>query len=62
MVPERRGNIYSVPSVIRPFLRRTGIEIVCWGLRKLGQFQLASIDCPAVEFEVIRFLCVLDCL
>ncbi|TGZ59558.1 hypothetical protein CRM22_009034 [Opisthorchis felineus] len=50
--PPRRGDIYRVPDVIRPKLRRTGIEILCWGVRNMAKYELASVNSPSVEFEI----------
>ncbi|KAF5404171.1 hypothetical protein PHET_02557 [Paragonimus heterotremus] len=50
--PTRRGALYNVPEGIRPVLQRTGIEILCWGVRNVSKHQLASVNSPSVEFEI----------
>ncbi|CAF1637643.1 unnamed protein product [Adineta ricciae] len=50
--PPQRGSLYMVPESIRPKLVRTGIEILCWGVRNMKTFMLSDIDCPQVVFEV----------
>ncbi|KAA0200949.1 Dysferlin limb girdle muscular dystrophy 2B (autosomal recessive) [Fasciolopsis buskii] len=50
--PTRRGTLYNVPESIRPVLQRTGIEILCWGVRNVRKHQLASVNSPSVEFEI----------
>ncbi|TGZ59552.1 hypothetical protein CRM22_009033 [Opisthorchis felineus] len=50
--PTRRGTLYNVPEGIRPVLQRTGIEILCWGVRNVRKHQMASVNSPSVEFEI----------
>ncbi|CAF0920234.1 unnamed protein product [Rotaria sordida] len=50
--PSKRGSLFIVPDLIRPELVRTGIEILCWGVRNMKTFMLSDIDCPQVIFEV----------
>ncbi|VDP91203.1 unnamed protein product [Echinostoma caproni] len=50
--PRRRGDLYAVPDTVRPVLRRKGIEILCWGVRNMAKYQLASVNSPSVEFEI----------
>ncbi|UJR29942.1 hypothetical protein I4U23_017489 [Adineta vaga] len=50
--PSKRGSLFTVPEPIRPKLIRTGIEILCWGVRNMKTFMLSDIDCPQVIFEV----------
>ncbi|TPP67098.1 Myoferlin [Fasciola gigantica] len=50
--PKRRGDLYAVPDNVRPVLRRKGIEILCWGVRNMAKYQLASVNSPSVEFEI----------
>ncbi|XP_064630282.1 myoferlin-like isoform X1 [Lineus longissimus] len=50
--PPKRGNLYLVPNGIRPVMQRTGIEVLCWGVRNMRKFQLASVTSPSVELEV----------
>ncbi len=49
--PPKRGNLYCVPHGIRPELQRTIIEVLCWGIRNMKNFQLSDVDCPQVIFE-----------
>lgn len=44
-------NLYKVPTGIRPVVQRTGIEVLCWGVRNMKKYQLASVTSPSVEFE-----------
>lgn len=50
--PIKRGSLFNVPENIRPELIRTGIEILCWGLRNMKTFMLSDVDSPQVIFEV----------
>ncbi|CAF0934963.1 unnamed protein product [Rotaria sordida] len=50
--PPKRGSLFIVPQTIRPQLVRTGIEILCWGIRNMKTFMLSDVDCPQVVFEV----------
>ncbi|KAH8869934.1 Myoferlin [Schistosoma japonicum] len=50
--PTRRGTLFNVPEGIRPVLQRTGIEILCWGVRGMRKYKLASVNSPSVEFEI----------
>ncbi|CAF3639300.1 unnamed protein product [Adineta steineri] len=50
--PSKHGSLFMVPESIRPKLVRTGIEILCWGVRNMKTFMLSDIDCPQVVFEV----------
>ncbi|CAH8549866.1 unnamed protein product [Schistosoma intercalatum] len=50
--PTRRGTLFNVPEGIRPVLQRTGIEILCWGVRAMRKYKLASVNSPSVEFEI----------
>ncbi|VEL14745.1 unnamed protein product [Protopolystoma xenopodis] len=51
-LPPRRGALFEVPSGIRPVLQRTGIEVLCWGVRNMRKFQLMSVNSPSVEIEI----------
>ncbi|KAJ8025764.1 Dysferlin [Holothuria leucospilota] len=51
-MPPMRGDLYIVPNGIRPVLQRTGVEILCWGVRNMKKFQLSSVTSPSIEFEV----------
>ncbi|CAF3351203.1 unnamed protein product [Rotaria sp. Silwood1] len=50
--PPKRGSLFIVPQTIRPQLVRTGIEILCWGIRNMKTFMLSDVECPQVVFEV----------
>ncbi|XP_074642408.1 myoferlin-like [Tubulanus polymorphus] len=50
--PPKRGSLFLVPNGIRPVMQRTAIEVMCWGVRNMKKFQLASVTSPSVEFEV----------
>ncbi|CAF4514045.1 unnamed protein product [Rotaria socialis] len=50
--PPKRGSLFIVPQEIRPQLVRTGIEILCWGIRNMKTFMLSDVDSPQVVFEV----------
>ncbi|KAL4231637.1 hypothetical protein ACF0H5_009217 [Mactra antiquata] len=51
-VPSKRGELYAVPNGIRPVMQRTAVEILCWGVRNMKKYQLASVTSPSIEFEV----------
>jgi hypothetical protein len=55
--PPKRGNLFLVPNGIRPVMQRTAIEVLCWGVRNMQKFQLASVTSPNVEFEVGGHMC-----
>ncbi|KAF8567711.1 hypothetical protein P879_09042 [Paragonimus westermani] len=55
--PPRRGDLYRVPDKIRPKLKRMGIEILCWGIRNMAKYHLASVNKPSVEFEIGGVVC-----
>jgi len=50
--PPMKDNRYIVPNGIRPVMVRTGIEILCWGVRNMKKYQLANVSSPNVQFEV----------
>ncbi|KAK2849906.1 hypothetical protein Q7C36_008689 [Tachysurus vachellii] len=53
-LPEKEGpegQIYPVPSYIRPVLCKYRIEVLFWGLRELKKVQLLSVDRPQVFIE-----------
>ncbi|XP_006816720.1 myoferlin-like, partial [Saccoglossus kowalevskii] len=50
-MPPMEGKLYRVPSGIRPVMQRTAIEVLCWGVRNMKKFQLASVTSPSIEFE-----------
>ncbi|XP_047127416.1 myoferlin isoform X1 [Hydra vulgaris] len=50
--PPMKDNRYIVPSGIRPVMVRTGIEILCWGVRNMKKYQLAGVTSPSVTFEI----------
>ncbi|PAA77701.1 hypothetical protein BOX15_Mlig001839g4 [Macrostomum lignano] len=50
--PKRGSDLFVVPDGIKPVLQRTGIEILCWGVRNMQSFQLMSVTSPSVEFEI----------
>ncbi|CAF1400978.1 unnamed protein product, partial [Didymodactylos carnosus] len=50
--PPKRGSLFIVPAAIRPQLVRTGIEILCWGVRNMKTFMLSEVENPQVVFEV----------
>jgi len=50
--PKGKNDLYIVPTGIRPIMRRTAIEILCWGVRNMKKYQLLSITSPSVEFEI----------
>ncbi|EDO36866.1 predicted protein, partial [Nematostella vectensis] len=49
--PPMNKDLYMVPSGIRPVVQRTAIEVLCWGVRNMKKFQLASVSSPSIEFE-----------
>ncbi|XP_068709292.1 myoferlin-like isoform X2 [Montipora foliosa] len=49
--PPMKGNLYLVPNGIRPVMQRTAIEVLCWGVRNMKRYQLASVSSPSIEFE-----------
>ncbi|XP_055863087.1 myoferlin-like isoform X4 [Biomphalaria glabrata] len=50
-LPPKKGNIYIVPNGIRPVMQRTGIEVLCWGVRNMKKFQLSAVNSPSIKFE-----------
>ncbi|XP_070540972.1 myoferlin-like isoform X9 [Ptychodera flava] len=50
-MPPMEGKLYRVPSGIRPVMQRTAVEVLCWGVRNMKKFQLASVTSPSIEFE-----------
>ncbi|XP_071827267.1 myoferlin-like isoform X3 [Apostichopus japonicus] len=50
--PPMRGNLYMVPKGIRPVLQRTGVEILCWGVRNMKKYMQLSVLSPMIEFEI----------
>ncbi|XP_028412829.1 myoferlin-like isoform X1 [Dendronephthya gigantea] len=50
--PPLRNELYLVPSGVRPVLQRTAIEVLCWGVRNMKKYQLATVSSPSIEFEV----------
>ncbi|MCJ8732714.1 hypothetical protein PDJAM_G00214460 [Pangasius djambal] len=50
-IEEPEGQIYPVPSYIRPVLCKYRIEILFWGLRELKKVQLLPVDRPQVFIE-----------
>ncbi|KAM7540290.1 hypothetical protein Aperf_G00000029285 [Anoplocephala perfoliata] len=44
--------IYEVPEGIRPELQNVGIEVLCWGVRNMAKYQLASVNSPSVEIDI----------
>ncbi|CAF2063228.1 unnamed protein product [Rotaria magnacalcarata] len=51
--PPKRDSLFIVSQVIRPQLVRTGIEILCWGVRNMKTFMLSDVDCPQVVVEML---------
>ncbi|XP_071827020.1 myoferlin-like isoform X6 [Apostichopus japonicus] len=51
-MPPMKKELYIVPNGIRPVLQRTGVEVLCWGVRNMKKFQLSSVSSPSIEFEV----------
>ncbi|XP_076460960.1 myoferlin-like isoform X2 [Babylonia areolata] len=49
--PPKKGNLYLVPNGIRPVMQRTGIEVLCWGVRNMKKYQLSSVSSPSIQFE-----------
>eukprot|EP00043_Microstomoeca_roanoka_P019046 m.208684 g.208684 ORF g.208684 m.208684 type:complete len:2004 (-) comp16932_c1_seq2:1013-7024(-) len=49
--------IIPVPNDIRPKLRLVRIDILVWGLRRLGKYKLLSVDQPNVMIECGGFVC-----
>uniref|UniRef100_A0A5K3EPQ9 C2 domain-containing protein n=1 Tax=Mesocestoides corti TaxID=53468 RepID=A0A5K3EPQ9_MESCO len=45
-------DIYEVPEGIRPELQTMGIEVLCWGVRNMAKYQLATVNSPSVEIEI----------
>nr|KAG5693813.1 hypothetical protein BaRGS_004421 [Batillaria attramentaria] len=50
-LPPKRNNLYLVPNGIRPVMQRTGIEVLCWGVRNMKKFQLSNVTSPSIQFE-----------
>ncbi|CAG2195234.1 MYOF [Mytilus edulis] len=50
-LPPKKGSLFLVPNGIRPVMQRTGIEVLCWGVRNMKKFQLSSVTSPSIEFE-----------
>ncbi|XP_025096654.1 myoferlin-like isoform X4 [Pomacea canaliculata] len=50
-LPPKRGSLYLVPNGIRPVMQRTGIEVLCWGVRNMKKYQLANVNSPSIHFE-----------
>ncbi|GFO37984.1 dysferlin [Plakobranchus ocellatus] len=50
-LPPKRGDLYIVPNGIRPVMQRTGIEVLCWGVRNMKRYQLAAVTSPSVRLE-----------
>ena len=50
-LPPKKGQLFLVPNGIRPVMQRTGIEVLCWGVRNMKKFQLSSVSSPSIEFE-----------
>ncbi|EDV22852.1 uncharacterized protein TRIADDRAFT_28445, partial [Trichoplax adhaerens] len=49
--PTKKDNVYIVPPGIRPVLRRTAIEVLCWGVRNLKRYHLLDVHSPSIELE-----------
>eukprot|EP00058_Branchiostoma_floridae_P023452 XP_002608942.1 hypothetical protein BRAFLDRAFT_85483 [Branchiostoma floridae] len=49
---EDSDTLFHVPSDIRPQMQRTGIEVLCWGVRKLKKYHLRNVTSPQCEFEI----------
>lgn len=49
--PPMKGSLFLVPNGIRPVMQRTAIEVLCWGVRNMKRYQLASVASPSIEFE-----------
>ncbi|KFW00545.1 Otoferlin, partial [Eurypyga helias] len=49
--PPDVGQIYPVPSNIRPVLSKYRVEVLFWGVRELKKVQLLSVDRPQVLIE-----------
>ncbi|KAF7709656.1 fer-1-like protein 6 [Silurus meridionalis] len=50
-IEKAEGQIYPVPSYIRPVLCKYTIEVLFWGLRELKKVQLLPVDRPQVFIE-----------
>ncbi|XP_063692173.1 myoferlin-like isoform X7 [Bolinopsis microptera] len=50
-MPPTRGDVYQVPSGIRPVMQLTRIEVLTWGVRHMKKFQLAAVNSPSIEIE-----------
>uniref|UniRef100_A0AAR2KPC0 Fer-1 like family member 6 n=1 Tax=Pygocentrus nattereri TaxID=42514 RepID=A0AAR2KPC0_PYGNA len=50
-IDDPEGQIFHVPSYIRPVLCKYRIEVLFWGLRELRKVQLLSVDRPQVFIE-----------
>lgn len=50
--PPKRGDLFMVPSNIRPVLQRTAVEVLCWGVRELAPYQLLPVTSPSIDFEI----------
>ncbi|KAM9487177.1 fer-1-like protein 6 [Clarias gariepinus] len=50
-IDQPEGQIYPVPSYIRPVLCKYRIEVLFWGLRELKKVQLLPVDRPQVFIE-----------
>ncbi|EDO43088.1 predicted protein, partial [Nematostella vectensis] len=49
---DAEGEILPVRDRIRPVLQKTVVEVLCWGVRNMKKYQLASIKSPSVQFEI----------
>ncbi|KAK3890490.1 hypothetical protein Pcinc_005570 [Petrolisthes cinctipes] len=51
ILPPTRGDLYMVPSDVRPQLQKTRVEVLCWGVRNMSTFGLQRVTRPSIEFE-----------
>ena len=51
-LPPMRGDLYMVPTNVRPVMQRTAVEILCWGMRELSPYQLLPVTSPSIDFEI----------
>ncbi|XP_076439100.1 myoferlin-like [Babylonia areolata] len=50
-LPPKRGNVFMVPNGVRPVMQRTGIEVLCWGVRNMKKYHLSNVTSPSIQFE-----------
>uniref|UniRef100_T1IIT4 C2 domain-containing protein n=1 Tax=Strigamia maritima TaxID=126957 RepID=T1IIT4_STRMM len=46
------GELYRIPTTIKPNVCRMAVEILCWGVRNMKTYELLSVTHPSVTFEI----------